>query len=811
MINIKILEKESVNSLNDIKCDILFVEKEQSLLRFLDKIEHNLLETPNIRYIVVEDKELFNFIKNNYSLAFDTKIEESYISGRKDKILMRFFRIKEKKLFTVIKNFRNYFYVLDPNGKYITIDNKRVSKCYNYFNNNPIHYEKDINIMTRYAVEQSKKNRLVIGKNYRICYFDIETNASVDAVNTPEAIISIVANDNLTGENKYWEIRELKEELEKEMLEDFFKYVSKFDILAGFNITKFDIPYLLNRAKKVGVNLSLITGIKGCYPSAKYKGGDNQFPWFNTIPGINIIDLINLAEKSINYLGVKLPDKKLDTLGRYILNESKVETDTPAVLFKNKNFDKLKEYNIQDVNITLKLDKKLGLIEVLLNTIELVKGLNIDTAVWNSKIIDFYLLTKTDVVLPSVDRNREKNIKGATVTKTIPGVYDNVAIMDVSGMYPSLIRSFNISPDTKDANGDIKISNFTFTSKKTGILTKLIDDFTALRAKYKQLLKKHKGSTKDYKLLQLKEFTVKKILASVYGVFGFIGFRLFDNDIANAITFAGRELLAYMNKTAEDNGYIVLSSDTDGNCLKHKEDNPNFEELEKILNNNLKNWMKNYTTNEKIINNHKIIIEYETLFKRIIFTKAKKKYMGLVSVMKGKKLDKLTFYGKGNELVRKDTPAGIKEELRKIIMDVLLCPDKSKILDLIKTRVFEIKKSLLHWSKEDLIIYKEINRDFDDYKVIPMHVRGAISSNKYLNTNFSRQNYKGGYIFVKSRKYPDIDVLFINENTELTEDFDIDYDKYFEKFIVRKIDLIFGEEIYVEVFRKNKSIYDYIK
>ena len=805
MINIKILEEDGF-----ISCDILYVRNRNSLSQHMSPENHNLLETENINYIVVEDKCLLNIIKNNWEDIITTKIEESFISGQKHKSLFRFFRIKDKKLYTIIKNFRNFHYVAARDGGFTAIDGNSVKKCYDFWDKSPNHYERDINAFIRYSLEQAKNGRLRIGKNYRVCNFDLENRASVDCVDTPEPIISLAAYDSLTGEYTYWDIKELNEVKEREMLEDFFKYVSKFDVLTGFNISKFDIPYLLNRAKKVGVDTSLITGIPGSFPNAKFRGKDSPFPWFNTIPGINIVDLIDLALKSIGYLEIKLPDNKLDTLGKYILGEQKVEIDTPAILFKNKKFDKLKEYNIQDVKLSVKLDEKLGLIEVLLATIELVPGLNLDSCCWNSKIIDFYLLSKFDIVMPSINRDRERNIKGALVTDTVAGIHDNVAIFDVSGMYPSIIRTLNISPDTKDENGDIKIGNYTFNSNKKGILVKLVDDFTKLRAKYKKLLKENIDSP-DYKLIQLKEFTIKKILASTYGVFGFLGFRFFDNDIANAITQAGRELLTYMNKTAEDNGYIVLSSDTDGASVKHKDNNPDFEELEKILNNGIINWMKNYTLNEEVINNHKIIIECETLFKRVILTTAKKKYMGLISKMKGKDLEELKFYGKGNELIRKDTPAGMKEELRKIVMAVLYNSDKTKNIELIKKHVQDIRKSIRQFNEMHLIIYKEINRDFDDYKVLPIHVRGAIASNKYLGTDFSRQNYKGGYIFVKSNKYPDTDVLFIDENIRLTKDFIIDYDKYFEKFIDKKILLIFGQNIYDAVFRKDKLLSEWIK
>lgn len=263
------------------------------------------------------------------------------------------------------------------------------------------------------------------------------------------------------------------------------------------------------------------------------------------------------------------------------------------------------------------------------------------------------------------------------------------------------------------------------------------------------------------------------------------------------------EIKDYHNFMAND----IIVHNTDSVFIRKADDSEaDFENLNNVINDSLKQWVKKYANADEVANNHKILIEYETLFHRVIFTTAKKKYMGLIIKEKGRLLDEPKFYGKGNELMRKDTPAGMKEELRKIIMNVLKNSDKSKNIEIIKNRVNEIKSSIKNWTTDDLIIYKEINRDFDSYKVKPIHVRGALNSNKYLGTTFSRQDYKGGYVFVKSRKHPEADVLFMNEQTKLNEDFEIDYDKYFQKFILDKILLIFGEHIYKEVIRRDNLI-----
>ena len=136
------------------------------------------------------------------------------------------------------------------------------------------------------------------------------------------------------------------------------------DTIVSHNCQKFDLPYLINRAIKIGADVRLLSSVNAPV-TCKFKGlNDNIYPWFIKIIGINIVDLYQSSIRATAYLDVKLPDSKLDTFGKYILGETKVEADTPAVLFKNKEFNKLVEYNLQDVNIAVKLDKKLGILDL---------------------------------------------------------------------------------------------------------------------------------------------------------------------------------------------------------------------------------------------------------------------------------------------------------------------------------------------------------------------------------------------------------------------------------------------------------------
>ena len=118
--------------------------------------------------------------------------------------------------------------------------------------------------------------------------------------------------------------------------------------------------------------------------------------------------------------------------------------------------------------------------------------------------------------------------------------------------------------------------------------------------------------------------------------------------------------------------------------------------------------------------------------------------------------------------------------------------------------VRNLKQNLVSLPIEDIGIPKPYKRE---NKVKTAWFKAVQFSNKYLNTNFSREDYKGGILYVNS-KYK-VEVLFIKPGMKLSSDFKVDYNKYYNKFILEKIRLIFGDEIYNKVINKNMSLSDF--
>jgi DNA polymerase elongation subunit (family B) len=288
------------------------------------------------------------------------------------------------------------------------------------------------------------------------------------------------------------------------------------------------------------------------------------------------------------------------------------------------NHQKFIEYNIKDVELVLKLEQKLKLIELGLtlayDTKTNYEDIFAQTRMWDSLIYN-YLFERKIIVPPKSNNSKTSAFEGAYVKEVQVGKHDWVASFDLNSLYPHLMMQYNISPETlievsdydkemrdvisKGVSVDKMIEQNVDTSKLTGVtitpngqffrtdkqgfLPKMLEEMYVDRSKFKKLMLKAKQeyeNEKDeskkneinnriarYDNLQL----AKKVsLNSAYGALGSQYFRFYDLRMALAVTLAGqlsirwieKHLNSYMNnllKTEED---YVIASDTDSIYLK---------------------------------------------------------------------------------------------------------------------------------------------------------------------------------------------------------------------------------------------------
>lgn len=410
--------------------------------------------------------------------------------------------------------------------------------------------------------------------------------------------------------------------------EDEFKLIKAFlrlwreqypDVLTGWNVKGFDIPYLVNRISKLfGEEIAKELSPWGVVNQREETFYGKSIPTFD-LYGICVLDYLQLFRKyAPNY---SQESYRLDHIAQVEGVGQKIAYDDYDNLFDlyKKNHQKFIEYNIRDVELVFKLNAKGKLIDMAL-TLAYDNKVNFDdvfaqVTMWDA-ITYNHLLKKKIAIPPKKDSEKDSAYEGAYVKDPQIGMFNWLASFDLNSLYPHLIMQYNISPDTliepdeytpemknliaqrisvnKLLACEIDTSGLTnatmtpngqfFRTDKQGFLPEIMEKMYNDRVKYKTKMleaqqnyenakdaeeKKHYSNIiSRYKNLQL----AKKVgLNSAYGALGNQYFRFFDTRQAEGITLAGQlsirwienKINEYMNTLLKTEKDYVVASDTD--------------------------------------------------------------------------------------------------------------------------------------------------------------------------------------------------------------------------------------------------------
>lgn len=391
------------------------------------------------------------------------------------------------------------------------------------------------------------------------------------------------------------------------------------DIVTGWNIGFFDIPYLVNRITQLFGD----DEVKKLSPWRRIHERtvrimNREQTAFDLI-GISVLDYIDLYKK---YSNTPQESYKLDHIAFAELGERKLdysEYETLHQLYKS-DYQKFIEYNIRDVELVERLNDKLRLIELAL-TLAYDNRVNYDDVfaqvrMWDAIIYNH--LKKHNIVIPQ-QKTGEKHAayEGAYVKDPLVGMHDWVVSFDLNSLYPHLIMQYNISMETlvepheytpemedlvrpgvqamldqslsldflKQNNVTITPNGQYFRTDKRGFLCEIMHNMYQDRTKYKKLATDAKKKLQKVEDPTEREYLEKEVsrynnlqlakkvsLNSAYGALGNQYFRFFDIRIAEAITLSGQlsirwaetRMNAYMNSLLKTKGVdYVIASDTD--------------------------------------------------------------------------------------------------------------------------------------------------------------------------------------------------------------------------------------------------------
>ena len=396
-------------------------------------------------------------------------------------------------------------------------------------------------------------------------------------------------------ENKDDDVVYIKCNTERDLFKRFVEYIELDypDIMSGWNSEFFDLPYILNRCTRIlGDEWTNRLSPSGNVYSRNIKGqfGQDQQRWY--VEGISLIDYLDVYKRFS--VGVK-ESYKLDTIGELELGEKKVDFgNMNLATLADTDWQTFVEYNIQDVRLLTNLEEKLKYTE-LIKMLAYVGLTTFEAAMGSLSVINgatAVISRKRDQFIPSFIRNEDtgKN-PGAYVGEPLKGFQENVISFDANSLYPNVMISLNMSPETKvgkiedknnselvirHVNGkvfnithekflefckkeEIAISkaNVLFTQKRKGVMPEILDYYYSKRVEIKKELGKYKmeySKNKSQKLkflidqLDAKQLCIKVFINSIYGYFGNKNAPFGDDDIASSITLTGQAVIKQSNE-----------------------------------------------------------------------------------------------------------------------------------------------------------------------------------------------------------------------------------------------------------------------
>ena len=561
---------------------------------------------------------------------------------------------------------------------------------------------------------------------------------------------------------------------EKELLKKTFDILAKedADIITGWNVKLFDMPYIIGRA----LLYYSLEEIQSWMPFNLMKmretdiGGKNYKVY--EFPGYTILDYMDLYKK---FSGTSQESYALQNIAKVELDAQKLDYSEYGSLreFYKQNFQKFAEYNVQDALLVERLDGKLKLIDLAVSIAYEAK-ITFDTVffatrIWETICCDY--LAKKNIIPPlKKSYAKDEQFVGAYVKEITPGFYKNIVSFDATSLYPSIIMQWNISPETCE-NNDSSLNADDFLENKRHDIPDLLEDaesrscclacngsmFTRQvkgfipiliertfnqrkEAKSKMIeLEKEYESTKNEALLpriaalKIRQ-SVKKILAnSLYGCLGNPAFVYSSPWLATAVTVTGQVIIRKAEKATND--YIqsltkqkqdyVIAVDTDSVYI-HLD--PIIEKvsqktkitdvtdfIDQVCEQKIQPEFKKEMELLAYIlgcTENKIFFKREAIASAGMFI-AKKRYALLVQDLEGIRFAEPKLKIMGLETARSSTPAIVRDKLKYCI------------------------KIMLTQTPEDLRKY--VNEFYDEFMTLPIEdvafPRGVKGLGKYADTS----------------------------------------------------------------------------
>ncbi|KAL1538994.1 DNA polymerase delta catalytic subunit [Salvia divinorum] len=623
---------------------------------------------------------------------------------------------------------------------------------------------------------------------FRILSFDIECAGRKGHFPEPthDPVIQVANQVTLQGEDQPFvrNVMTLKScspivgvdvmsfDTEKELLlawRDFLREVDP-DIIIGYNICKFDLPYLIQRAEVLGIaEFPIIGRIRNSrvrvkdttFSSRQYGTRESKEV---TIEGRVQFDLLQVMQRDY-----KLSSYSLNSVSAHFLKEQKEDVHHSIITdLQNGSSEtrrRLAVYCLKDAKLPQRLLDKLMLIY---NYVEMARVTGVPFSFLLSRGQSIKVLSQLlrkakqkNMVIPNAKQagTEQGTYEGATVLEARAGFYEKpIATLDFASLYPSIMMAYNlcyctlVTPEearklnlppecvTKTPSGD----TFVKSNLQKGILPEILEELLTARKRAKADLKEAKDPLVKA-VLDGRQLALKISANSVYGFTGATVGQLPCLEISSSVTSYGRQMIEHTKKLVEEKftvlgGYEhnaeVIYGDTDSVMVQF-----GVPSVEAAM--DLGREAADYISGTFI---RPIKLEFEKIYYPYLLI-SKKRYAGLIWTNPDK-YDKMDT--KGIETVRRDNCLLVKNLVTKCLNKILIDRDIPGAVQFVKNTISDLLMNRMDLSL--LVITKGLTKTGDDYEVKAAHVELAERMRKRDAATAPNVGDRVPYVIIKAAK-----------------------------------------------------------
>ncbi len=506
---------------------------------------------------------------------------------------------------------------------------------------------------------------------------------------------------------------------EKELLSKVQKIMREREntVITGYNTDQYDFKVLRDRFEEHGMDLVLgeteeeVKFLRRGRNYAAKLGGTihiDLYPFVSTVISRTLdsetLDLDSVAEE---VLGKKKEDMEFSDIKESWRN--------------NFELDKLAKYALKDSQLAYELAE--NTVPQIFTLSSLIGITPFDTCRTSyGQLVENFLIreaSKKNMLVPNRpkqyqirDRRTSGRFTGAFVYEPEKGIHEKIALFDFKSLYPTIIVSHNISPDTLDREDceenlevDMEEEKYVFCQDEKGFFPDILENLVTERYEIKKEMKQIDGGTQRYRNIDNRQNALKILSNAFYGYMGYSSARWYSKECAEATTKLGRDYIQHTIQIAEKMGMEVVYGDTDSVFLKADDIESKIEDFGDRINDELPGLME---------------LELEGMFKRGFFTYtdkgrgAKKKY----ALMRPDGSLKIT----GFEYVRRDW-SPIAKETQKKVLEKVLEKDVEEAYQIVKDTIDKLKKGEIPIEK--LKIYTTLTKKPENYDTKAPHVEAA--------------------------------------------------------------------------------------